>query len=231
MNSSRPLRFQLNYVPGAEGSCLVTMGKTQVLCVATVEEKAPPHAEHRAMGWITAEYAMLPRSGAHRLDRQKALTGGRSQEISRLIGRSLRAAVDLKKMPNRTIIVDCDVLRADGGTRTAAINGGFLAMAAALKWMMRRGDIRQWPVRQAVGAISVGLLDKGLVVDMSYAQDKEAIADMNFVMTARGAVVEVQATAEGEPFPPVMVARALTKARRAIRKICAAQGRALSRVR
>jgi len=225
----RPLKFQKGYLPHAEGSCLVTMGKTKVLCVATVEDKAPPHALEKATGWVTAEYAMLPRSGLHRSPSGKVTSGGRVQEISRLVGRALRASVRLEDLAPYSIIIDCDVLQADGGTRTASINGGFIALVEALKGLHQKGRIARWPVRTAVGAVSVGVIQGKPVLDICYAEDKDADTDLNVVMTDQGDLVEVQGTAEKEPFSIKELEVMLHLARRGIQKIVNAQRKVIGR--
>jgi ribonuclease PH len=185
-----------------EGSVLVVAGNTRVLCNATVEERLPPwlrYSDNRH-GWVTAEYAMLPRSTSSRNTRETGAPRGRTQEIQRLIGRSLRGAVNLKALGERQIIVDCDVLQADGGTRTAAVTGGYLALALAIKRLERRGVIQPGALVQAVAAVSVGLVDGQAVLDLDYALDLAADVDMNVVMTGDGQFIEVQGTAEGAPF-------------------------------
>jgi ribonuclease PH len=196
----RPLHFQPRYLPHAEGSCLVQMGRTKVLCVASVENELPPHAKEKGTGWITAEYAMLPRAGEKRSPRSRVNSGGRVQEISRLIGRSLRAAVDLSLLGERTITIDCDVICADGGTRTAAINGGWIALVQALLGLRKKGELAQWPLQHIVGAVSLGLLPDKVVLDMAYQDDQRALADVNMVMNEKGEIIEIQGTAEGKAF-------------------------------
>jgi ribonuclease PH len=223
----RPLKFQKNYLPHAEGSCLVTMGETQVLCVATIEDKVPPHAEEKGTGWIHAEYAMLPRSGETRSARGKVTSGGRVQEISRLVGRSLRAAVDLKELGPKTITIDCDVLRADGGTRTASINGGFVALVQALLLMRKKKELLNWPLKHFVGAVSVGVIKGKPILDICYSEDKEADTDLNVVMTGPGRLIEVQGTAEGNPFSTGDLNKMLLLARMGIGLITRAQKKVL----
>lgn len=225
--SLRPLRFEKSFALHAEGCCLVTMGLTQVLCVASVEQTVPTHAEEKGIGWVTAEYAMLPRAGEQRSARSRVTSGGRVQEISRLVGRSLRAAVDLSALGPRTITLDCDVLRADGGTRTASVNGGFVALAQALRKLVKSGELATLPIREFVGAVSVGLCEGRPVVDMCYAEDKDAEADLNLVMTESGKFVEVQGTAEGRPIAPTDLRRMMEAGAHAIRQIIAAQKKAL----
>ncbi|OVE76967.1 ribonuclease PH [bacterium F11] len=221
--SLRSIRFQKGYMAHAEGSCLVTMGRTKVLCVATVEERVPPHAEQKGTGWIHAEYAMLPRAGETRSPRGRVSGGGRSQEISRLIGRSLRAAVHLEKLGPRTITVDCDVLRADGGTRTASINGGCVALVQALSLLWKRKLLSDWPLRDFIAAVSVGLVKNKPVLDMAYVDDKEAQVDVNLVMTGKGHLVEIQGTAEGRPFTSLELNRMMKMAHRATNRIVSLQ--------
>ncbi len=184
----------------AEGSALIEFGKTKVLCTASYESKAPPWLAGTGAGWITAEYGMLPRSTHTRNKREKSMNSGRTQEISRLIGRSLRAAVDLKQMGEKQIIIDCDVLSADGGTRTASVTGGFVALALALKKLHAVSEIKTLPLINYVSAISVGLSENQIFLDLNYEEDSSIGTDMNFVMTDQGAFVEVQGTAEHAPF-------------------------------
>jgi ribonuclease PH len=183
----------------AEGSALITMGRTQVLCAASVEARVPPHKRGSGEGWVTAEYSMLPRATQTRNEREAARgrLGGRTQEIQRLIGRALRAVVDLRALGEHTITVDCDVLQADGGTRTAAITGGYVALALACRRMVEHGVIAQQPVRQAIAAISAGVVDGAVRLDLAYDDDVRAEVDANIVMTADGRFAEVQATGEG----------------------------------
>lgn len=184
----------------AEGSALVEFGRTKVLCTATYESKAPQWLVGTGSGWVTAEYGMLPRSTHTRMKREKTMTGGRTQEISRLIGRSLRAAVDLKLIGEKQIIVDCDVINADGGTRTAAVTGGFVALALALKKLQDVSEIKANPLINYVAAVSVGLQNGKPLLDLNYDEDSAIGTDMNFVMTDKGHFVEVQGTAEHHPF-------------------------------
>ena len=226
----RPVQIVKNYVKHAEGSCLFSMGRTKVLCVASVEEKVPPHAEEKNIGWVTAEYSMLPRAGAKRTPRGRAASGGRSQEISRLIGRSLRGIVDLEKLGKRSIIIDCDVIQADGGTRTASVNGGMIALALALKKLYKEGTLSDWPLKDFVGAVSVGIVDSRPVLDLDYEKDERAESDMNFVMTGRGHFVEIQGTAEKKPFTKDEFLSVLNLARKGIRNILALQKRAVGKL-
>ncbi|HEX2515508.1 MAG TPA: ribonuclease PH [Chloroflexota bacterium] len=198
----RPVQITPHYLDHAEGSALIEVGKTRVLCAASVEETQPPHLQRTEQGWITAEYAMLPRSTHTRSAREstRGRVGGRTHEIQRLIGRALRITVDLDRIGPRTIFVDCDVIQADGGTRTAAITGAYVAVALALRGLDRRGAIRPGALRTAVAATSVGIVHGDPVLDLSYAEDSRAEVDFNVVMTAAGELVEVQGTAEGKPF-------------------------------
>ena len=186
----------------AEGSCLIKFGQTQVLCTASLEERVPPWLKGQARGWVTAEYSMLPRATTERT-RREVTTGhpsGRTQEIQRLIGRALRAVIDLQKLGERQITVDCDVIQADGGTRTAAITGGWVALNDCIQWMRQRDMVKDGVLRDQVAAVSCGLYKGKPVLDLDYAEDSNADADANFVMTGGGGIVEVQGTAEKEPF-------------------------------
>jgi ribonuclease PH len=196
----RDIKITPNVSDYAEGSCLVEFGKTRVLCTASYEPKAPQWLVGTGSGWVTAEYGMLPRSTHTRIKRDKAANSGRTQEISRLIGRSLRAAVDLKKLGEKQITIDCDVINADGGTRTASVTGGYVALALALKKLSAVSEIKAMPLMNYVSAISVGLHDGNILLDLNYDEDSAIGTDMNFVMTDKGAFVEVQGTAEQIPF-------------------------------
>lgn len=195
----RPVRMELDAAPFAEGSCLIESGRTRVLCAATVQEEVPPWREGRG-GWVTGEYAMLPRSTPDRHPRERRGAGGRTKEIQRLIGRSLRAAVDLEGLGEHTVIVDCDVLVADGGTRTASVTGGCLALWQALEGLVASGALEENPLRRRVAAVSVGIVDGEPCLDLEYARDVSADVDMNVVALEGGGLVEVQGTAEGEAF-------------------------------
>ncbi len=223
MNKLRSISVVKDYIKHAEGSCLISMGKTRVLCVATVEDKVPPHAEEKNIGWVTAEYAMLPRSGTRRTPRGRATTGGRSQEISRLIGRSLRGVVDLTKLGKRSITIDCDVILADGGTRTASINGGMIALALAVKKLYKEGAITEWPLKGFIGAVSVGVFEGRPVLDLDYVHDSEADSDINVVMTDKGGFIEIQGTAEKNSFSEKEFTGLLRLARSGIKKIISIQ--------
>ena len=201
-NELRPVKFKLDYILHPEGSVLISMGGTKVLCNATVEERLPRwlHRSSQRHGWVTAEYAMLPRSTHQRVDRETLRPKGRTQEITRLIGRSLRAAVDLHRLGERQIIVDCDVIQADGGTRTAAVTGGFVALALAIKRLERKKRAKPGTLIRQVAAVSVGILNGKAFLDLDYQMDQNADVDFNVVMTDAGQFVEAQGTAEGEPF-------------------------------
>ncbi len=205
----------------AEGSCLVRFGETQVLCAATVEEKAPPWLRGQGRGWVTAEYAMLPRATLERTRREvnAGKPSGRTHEIQRLIGRSLRAVVDLKALGERQITVDCDVIQADGGTRTAAITGAWVALHDALAWMRARSMLAGEALKDHVAAVSCGIYDGRPVLDLDYAEDSNAQTDANFVITGSGGIVEVQGTAEGEPFSEEELLALLKLARDGARKL------------
>lgn len=198
----RPITFTRNFTRYAEGSVLVEFGETKVLCNATIEETVPPFLRGKGQGWVTAEYAMLPRATHTRSPREstKGKVSGRTHEIQRLIGRSLRAVIDLSLLGERTIQIDCDVLQADGGTRTAAITGAWVALSDALNGLVTRGLIKASPLRDSVAAVSVGLVDGRPLLDLCYDEDSKAEVDMNVVVTGDGRFVEVQGTAEGEPF-------------------------------
>ena len=201
-NQLRHIEIIRHYTKHAEGSVLVKFGDTHVLCTASVEEKVPGFLKGKNQGWVTAEYGMLPRSTGSRMDREAARgkQSGRTQEIQRLIGRSLRSIIDLEKLGERSIHIDCDVIQADGGTRTAAITGAYVALADAISTLLKNGKISQNPLKQAVAAISVGVYKGVPVLDLDYIEDSDCDTDMNVVMTADGGFVEIQGTAEGEPF-------------------------------
>lgn len=196
----RPIKIERNLNIHAEGSALITVGNTQVLCLATAEERIPSFLRDSGKGWVTAEYAMLPRATSERTGRERRGAGGRTMEIQRLIGRSLRAVVDFHTLGERTITVDCDVLQADGGTRCASITGAYIAMADAITWLVETERIARSPIKDQVAAISVGMLDGAPRLDMDYEEDSKAEVDMNIVMTGEGKFVEIQGTAEAEPF-------------------------------
>lgn len=196
----RPVKISAEVIRYAEGSVQIDMGNTRVICTATVDTMVPKWLQGSGQGWVSAEYGMLPRSTHTRISREKAANSGRTQEISRLIGRSLRAAVDLKALGERQIQIDCDVIQADGGTRTASVTGGFVALALALNFMKNQNTIQTIPLKNYVAAISVGLLNDNCMLDLNYEEDSACGTDMNFVMTSKEEFVEVQGTAEGQTF-------------------------------
>jgi ribonuclease PH len=224
----RPVSFELGVQKWAEGSCIVHFGDTRVLCAATIADRVPPHLRGKGTGWVTAEYSMLPRATAERTDREsvKGKLGGRTHEIQRLIGRSLRDAVDLTRLGERTITVDCDVLQADGGTRTASITGGYVALAAAL---ITYGMDRHLVAR--IAAVSVGIVDGAPLLDLDYSEDSRADVDFNVVGTDAGTFVEVQGTAEGKPFDRASMDGLLDLATSGLDRLFAAQAEVLATVK
>jgi ribonuclease PH len=225
----RTVRFARGFTKHAEGSVLVEMGETRVLCTVSVEEGVPPFLKGKGQGWLTAEYGMLPRSTNTRMKREAAdgRQSGRTQEIQRLIGRSLRAVTDLGALGERTLKIDCDVLQADGGTRCAAITGACVAVADAVAWCRERGLVTGQPLREFVAAVSVGIVDGVPVLDLDYAEDSNCDTDMNVVMTAGGGFVELQGTAEGAPFTRGQMDELMLLADGGIRELFAAQQAAL----
>ena len=225
----RPVKITPGFMPYAEGSCLVEMGDTKVICTATVQEGVPRWLKGQGLGWVTAEYAMLPRSSGTRIEREvsKGKVSGRTQEIQRLIGRSLRAIIDQTVMGEWSILVDCDVLQADGGTRTASITGGYVALAQAVAWMREEDVLKTDPLHTSVAAISVGIIDGTPYLDLDYSEDSTADVDMNVVMTGTGKFVEVQGTAERGVFERSELDELLDLAAEGIRALTAEQGRAL----
>jgi ribonuclease PH len=223
----RPIRITRDYLRHPEGSVLVEFGDTKVICTASIEEKVPPFLKGQGKGWVTAEYGMLPRSTNTRMNRERSGPSGRSQEIQRLVGRSLRAVVEMAKLGERTVWVDCDVIQADGGTRTAAITGSFIAMADAIGTVVRGGALPGTPVRDCVAAISVGIVGGAPALDLNYLEDSSAEVDMNVVITGAGAFVEVQGTAEQTPFGRDSLAAMLALAEQGIGRLIALQRRAV----
>ena len=221
----RPVRLQVDYLRHAEGSVLIEFGDTRVLCVASVEERIPAFLEGRGQGWLTAEYAMLPRAGNTRSTREAVAgkIGGRTHEIQRLIGRSLRACVDLRALGERTILLDCDVIQADGGTRTAAITGAWVALKRACARLRERGVLAVDPVRVGLAAVSVGIVGGETLLDLSYVEDSRAEVDANVVMTDKGEFVEVQATAEGKTYSRARLDELLALAEKGISELHAIQ--------
>lgn len=228
-NQLRSINLSRQYTKHAEGSVLVEFGDTKVLCTATVTSGVPRFLKDSGQGWLTAEYGMLPRSTHDRCDREasRGKQGGRTLEIQRLIGRSLRAAVDLKLLGDNTIMVDCDVIQADGGTRTAAITGGCVAMIDALRYLQRKGAVKQNPLRHLVAAISIGLYKGMPILDLDYAEDSKAETDMNVVMNEHGGFIELQGTAERQAFQPQELQQMLALAEDGIRQLFNAQRAAL----
>lgn len=221
----RPIKIITGYQSFAEGSALIKLGKTHVLCSVSVEERVPPFLKGSGTGWITAEYAMLPRATATRTQRDSTVghVGGRNQEIQRLIGRSLRAVSDLGALGERTLIVDCDVIQADGGTRTAAITGAYVALHLAMEKLMNMGILSSIPLKCAVAATSVGIVNTYMMMDLCYDEDAQAAVDFNVVMTSKGEFVEVQGTAEGKPFSHEVINDLLSLAEKGIRQLFQAQ--------
>ena len=227
----RPIRITPNYLDHAEGSALIEFGKTRVLCAISVEEDQPPFLRHTDQGWITAEYAMLPRSTHTRSQREstRGRIGGRTHEIQRLIGRALRMTVDLSRLGPRTLYVDCDVIQADGGTRTAAITGSYVGIALALRKLVARGTLKTAPLRTAIAAVSVGIVKGEPALDLDYAEDSKADVDFNVVMTSEGEFVEVQGTAEHAPFSREAMDTLVVLAERGIRQLFLLQEEAIAR--
>ena len=225
----REVTLEPGFAKYAEGSCLVRFGDTHVLCAASLDDRVPPFLRNRGQGWVTAEYGMLPRSTHTRTDREAARgkQSGRTQEIQRLIGRSLRAVTDLKAIGERQIRLDCDVLQADGGTRTASITGAWVALHIALAGMLKRGLIEKMPLNDHVAAVSCGLYKESAVLDLDYAEDSNAQADANFVLTGNGGIVEIQGTAEEDPFTRVQCDSLLELAELGIGKLVGLQKQAI----
>ena len=221
----RPVKVQTDYLLTAEGSALIEVGNTRVLCAASVEETVPPFLRGSGKGWVTAEYSMLPRATATRTAREisKGRASGRTMEIQRLIGRSLRSVIDMDMLGERSIILDCDVLQADGGTRTAAITGAYIALSAAIRQLVKFGALKKSPIRDFVAATSVGLIRGTPMLDLCYEEDSQADVDMNVVMTGSGKFVELQATAEKTAFDDAQMSEMLALARRGIEQLVAIQ--------
>jgi ribonuclease PH len=221
----RPVNIIPDFIPTAEGSALIEVGNTRVICTATVEESVPSFMKGSGKGWITAEYSMLPRSTLTRTAREasKGRQSGRTHEIQRLIGRSLRAVVDLKRLGERTITLDCDVIQADGGTRTASISGAFVALGLALEKLVETGTLSSAPIRDFVAAVSVGIVENNILLDLCYEEDSQAEVDLNFVMTGGHKIVEVQATAEQHPFDEAQLKTMMDYASKGIETLIAKQ--------
>ena len=227
LDQMRPVEIQTGYLLTAEGSALIEVGSTRVLCAASVEQTVPQFLRGSGKGWVTAEYAMLPRATVSRSPRESVRPSGRTQEIQRLIGRALRSVVDLAALGERTIILDCDVLQADGGTRTAAITGAFVALSISVQQLVQFGILRSSPIRDSVAAVSVGIIAGEPMIDLAYEEDSRAEVDMNVVMTGAGRFVEVQATAEQKSFDDVQLGELLALARRGAAGLVKVQREAL----
>lgn len=225
----RPLAMERGASAYAEGSCLISMGETRVLCTASVEEGVPGWRRGSGLGWVTAEYAMLPRATQERTSRERSHVGGRTQEIQRLIGRSLRACVDFRALGEWTIRVDCDVLQADGGTRTASITGAAVALHDACKWVVARAGLSESPFRGLVAAVSTGVVDGRVLLDLDYSEDSSAEVDLNVVALENGGLIEVQGTAERAPFTPVQLTEMVGSAAAAIERLVQAQREVIAR--
>jgi ribonuclease PH len=230
LDQMRPVKITPNYIAMAEGSVLIEVGHTKVICTASIEETVPPFLRNSGKGWITSEYAMIPRSTLTRTPREssKGRIGGRTHEIQRLIGRSLRAVTDLKKIGERTITLDCDVIQADGGTRTASITGAYVALGLAVNRLVAAKTLKASPLRDFVAATSVGIVDGQVVLDLPYEEDSRAEVDMNFVMTGAGKFVELQATAEKDPFDDAQLAQLMKLAKKGCEELIAMQRKVLS---
>lgn len=228
--SLRPVRLTRHFTRHAEGSVLVEFGDTRVICTASVEEGVPGFLKGKGQGWVTAEYGMLPRSTGSRMRREAASgkQSGRTQEIQRLIGRSLRAVIDLGKLGERQIVIDCDVIQADGGTRTASITGAYVALVDAVTGLLRDGKLQENPLRDHVAAVSVGIVDGQALLDLDYVEDSGCETDMNVVMTGSGRFIEVQGTAEGEPFSRAEMDQLLDLAGQGIAELISLQRQALA---
>ena len=229
-NQLRDIKITRQFTQHAEGSVLIEFGQTRVLCTASVVDGVPRFIKGKNQGWITAEYGMLPRATHSRNEREasKGKQGGRTLEIQRLIGRSLRTCVDLKSIPETTITIDCDVLQADGGTRTASITGACIALYDAIQWMVNHEKIRKVPAFNFIGAVSVGVYRGQAVLDLDYAEDSTAQTDANFVMTGSGGIVEIQGTAEGEPFSEAELLSLMGLAKNAVTELVALQKKAIA---
>jgi ribonuclease PH len=228
----RSVTITPEFITTAEGSALIEVGNTRVICTASIEESVPQFMRNSGKGWISSEYSMLPRSTLTRTPREvsKGRQSGRTHEIQRLIGRSLRAVVDLAKLGERTIWIDCDVIQADGGTRTASITGAFIALGLALEKLVEAGTLPSVPFRDFVAAVSVGIVDGEVLLDLCYEEDSRADVDMNFVMTASGKMVELQATAEHQSFDDAQLAKMLGLARKGVQELIASQQKLLNRL-
>jgi len=224
-NDLRPVTIHRNYIEHAEGSVLIEVGKTKVICTATIEERVPPFLKGKGEGWISAEYGMLPRATGSRNQREvsRGKPGGRTMEIQRLIGRSLRSVINLRALGERTLWIDCDVIQADGGTRTASITGAFVAMVDACDWLRRNGMMEKLPITDYLAATSVGIIDGVPMLDLAYTEDSKAMVDMNLVMTGGGGLVEVQGTGESGPFTRTQLDELIELAQSGVQRLIAIQ--------
>ncbi len=231
LNEMRNVTIERNIAPQAEGSCLISFGNTKVLCTASVETKLPPWRRGQGVGWVTAEYGMLPRSTGSRMRREatQGKQSGRTQEIQRLIGRSMRAIIDMEALGENQVTLDCDVIQADGGTRTAAISGAYVALSEAISWMMARDIIKKNPIKDNIAAISCGIYQGAPVLDLDYIEDSEAETDANFVMSGSGKIIEIQGTAEQNPFSRDELNQLLDLAQKGIGEIITIQNEALAK--
>ena len=231
-NQLRSVKILPSYIKTADGSVLIEMGDTKVICTAKLEERVPPFLRNSGKGWITAEYGMLPGSSQQRIGREssRGKVGGRTHEIQRLIGRSLRAIADMKLLGERTIWIDCDVIQADGGTRTASITGAYVAVVEAVESWLDKGKLVQTPIKDAVAAVSIGIVDARILLDLCYEEDSTAEVDMNFVMTGSGKFIEVQGTAESAPFTRKQMERMAEIAQAGIKDLLKAQKQAIARL-
>ncbi|HEX2227992.1 MAG TPA: ribonuclease PH [Candidatus Binatia bacterium] len=229
-NQLRPLSITAGYIKTADGSVLIEMGDTKVICTAKLEDRVPPFLRNSGKGWITAEYGMLPGSSQVRIGRESARgkIGGRTHEIQRLIGRSLRAVADLKSLGERSVWIDCDVIQADGGTRTASITGAYVALTEAVRRWLERGIVSSNPIKDAVAAVSIGMVDGKVLLDLCYEEDSKAEVDMNFVMTGSGRFIEVQGTAETAPFTRRQMERMSEIAQQGIKELIKAQKKVIA---
>ena len=229
----RPLKITPSYIKTADGSVLIEMGDTRVICTAKLEERVPPFLRNSGKGWITAEYGMLPGSSQQRIGREssRGKVGGRTHEIQRLIGRSLRSVADLKSLGERSVWIDCDVIQADGGTRTASITGAYIALMEAVRVWRERGILSADPLKDAVAAVSIGIVDGKILLDLCYEEDSKADVDMNFVMTGSGKFIEVQGTAESAPFTKKQMERMAEIAHQGIKELLQAQKKVIAVLR
>jgi ribonuclease PH len=229
----RAVKITPDFITTAEGSVLIEVGNTRVICTASIDEAVPPFMRNTGKGWVSSEYSMLPRATLTRTPREvsKGRQSGRTHEIQRLIGRSLRAVTDLAKLGERTIWIDCDVIQADGGTRTASITGAFVALGLSLEKLVDAGTLKDVPLRDMVGAVSVGIVDGEVLLDLAYEEDSRADVDMNFVMTAAGKMVELQATAEHQVFDDTQLAKMMAYARKGVQELIAQQAALLGKMK